>query len=153
MEKLKVNGFQVIGISVRTSNLNGQAKNDIGQLWNRFMSENLMEKIPNIVDESIFALYTDYEGDHTEPYTAVLGYKVSSLATVPEGMKGVKINDAEYTKLVAKGDLTEDAVVNEWLKVWNMDIDRTYATDFEVYGEKAQNPKNGEADIFVGVDI
>jgi len=30
-----------------------------------------------------------------------------------------------------------------------MDIERTYQSDFEMYGEKAIDPTNGEADIFI----
>ena len=45
MEKLEQ--FYLIGISVRTSNENGQAMTDIPALWNKFMSENWIEKIPN----------------------------------------------------------------------------------------------------------
>ena len=35
MQKVKIETFKVIGISVRTSNLNGQAQKDIGLLWQR----------------------------------------------------------------------------------------------------------------------
>jgi len=69
MKKLQINSFQIIGISVRTTNENGQAKKDIEKLWGEFMSENMLKKIPNVTDETIYAIYTDYEGDHTKPYT------------------------------------------------------------------------------------
>ena len=42
-------------------------------------------------------------------------------------------------------------VYNEWVKIWNSDLDRTFVADFEVYGEKAQDPTNAEVEIFVGV--
>jgi predicted transcriptional regulator YdeE len=32
-----------------------------------------------------------------------------------------------------------------------MDLDRSYTADFEIYGEKAQNPENAEVDIFIAV--
>lgn len=146
-----MNAFQIIGISVRTTNENGQAKKDIGGLWQKFMSENMQEKIPNIIDETIYAVYTDYEGDHTKPYTTILGYKVWSLDQIPEGMIGKEIEGATYTKFTAKGDLTNNAVIDEWGKIWNLDLDRTYTSDFEMYGEKAVDPTNGEADIFIAV--
>jgi predicted transcriptional regulator YdeE len=152
MEKLQMNAFQIIGISVRTSNEEGKAKTDIGGLWAKFMSENMLEKIPNITDQTIYAVYTDYEGDHTKPYTTILGYKVASLKEIPEGMVGKTIESSTYTKFTAKGDLTDNAVIDEWVKIWNINMDRTYKADFETYGEKAANPSDGEADIFISVN-
>lgn len=152
MEKLQMDSFQIIGISVRTSNEDGKAKKDIGELWAQFMSENIFEKIPNVKDETIYAVYTDYEGDHTKPYTTILGYKVSTLNEIPVGMVGKLIERSTYTKFTAKGDLTANAVIDQWLKIWNMNIDRTYKADFETYGEKAIDPTNGEADIFISIN-
>jgi predicted transcriptional regulator YdeE len=151
MQTVKVSEFLIIGISVRTTNENGQAKKDIGQLWGKFMSENMLDKIPNIKDETMYSVYTDYEGDHTKPYTTILGYKVNSLNEIPEGMAGKKMEATTYAKFTAKGDLTDNAVIDEWNKIWNTDLDRTYTADFEAYGEKAINPKNGEAEIYVAV--
>lgn len=34
--------FYIIGISVRTSNKNDQAQADIGELWGRFLNQNLI---------------------------------------------------------------------------------------------------------------
>ncbi len=151
MNTLRKEAFYVVGISIRTTNENGQAMQDIPKLWQKFMSENLMEKITNRLEDSTYAVYTDYESDHTKPYTMILGYKVSDIENVPFGFIGKKIEVANYQKFEAKGDLTKDAVVNEWMKIWNSDIDRVYSSDFEVYGEKAQDPTNGEAEIFIVV--
>ncbi|PCJ98234.1 MAG: AraC family transcriptional regulator [Flavobacteriaceae bacterium] len=152
MEKLQMNTFQIIGISVRTTNENGQAKKDIGALWGTFMSTNMLQKIPNVLDETIYAVYTDYEGDHSKPYTTILGYKVWSLDQIPEGMVGKEVAGAAYTKFTAKGDLTNNAVIDEWGKIWNSNLNRTYTADFEMYGEKAVDPTNGEADIYIAVE-
>ncbi|WP_103070446.1 GyrI-like domain-containing protein [Aquimarina sediminis] len=149
MEKLKMNSFEVVGISVRTSNQDGKAKKDIGELWGKFMSENMYEKIPNVTDQTIYAVYTDYEGDHTKPYTTILGYRVHNLEEIPEGMVGKKIESASYHKFIAKGDLTDNAVIDQWKKIWDMDMKRTYTSDFETYGEKAIDPTNGETEIYI----
>lgn len=153
MEKLQMNSFQVVGISVRTTNQDGKAKKDIGELWGKFMSENMYKKIPNVTDQTIYAVYTDYEGDHTKPYTTILGYRVHSIDKIPEGMVSKEIEAATYNKFIAKGDLTDTAVVEQWQKIWDMDtyIKRTYTSDFETYGEKAIDPTNGEAEIFIAI--
>ena len=39
MEVVQKNEFYVIGISVRTTNENQEAKEDIGKLWEQFMNK------------------------------------------------------------------------------------------------------------------
>lgn len=36
-------------------------------------------------------------------------------------------------------------------KIWEMNLDRLYTADFEVFGEKAQNPANAEIDFLISV--
>ena len=153
MESIKIKAFKVIGITVRTSNQDEQAAKDIGGLWNKFMSEGVLQKIPNKIDDTIYSIYTDYEGDHTKPYTTLLGCRVENLDEIPQGMEAKSFDNGNYAKFTAKGDLTADAVFNAWSEIWNMekDLNRLYTADFEVYGQKAQDPSNGEADIFVAV--
>lgn len=149
MKKVRVEEFSVIGISVKTTNKNGQSAKDIGELWKQFMTENIFDKIPNKIDTAIYSIYTDYEGDYTQPYTTILGCKVENIDLIPEGMVAKKISGGDYTKFVAKGDLTKGAVFTEWTKIWEMDLPRIYSADFEVYREKAQNPLDAEVDIFI----
>lgn len=143
--------FSVIGITVRTTNENGQAAQDIGALWNRFISENIAAKIPNKSSNDIYSVYTDYEKDHTRPYTTLLGCRVSSLENIPEGMTGKTIEEANYTLYVAKGNILQGIVYEEWVKIWNSDLERTFTADFEIYGDKARNPEDAEVEIFVAI--
>ena len=66
-------------------------------------------------------------------------------------MIGKEFEGGKYQKFTAKGDLTKGAVVQEWSKIWNSDLERTYTADFEVYGEKSQNPENAEVEIYVAI--
>lgn len=143
--------FKVIGISVRTTNENNQAAKDISVLWENLMNEDTLNRIPNKTDNTIYSIYTDYEKDHTKPYTTILGCKVENLDHIPEGMVGKSFDGGDYIKFTTKGDLAKDLVINEWLKIWEMDMDRAFTADFEVYGEKAQNPSDAEVDIFIAV--
>ena len=151
METVKKEAFKVIGIKVRTTNENGQAAKDIGELWGRFMSENVIENIPNKIDRSILSIYTNYESDHTKPYDTILGCRVSTLETIPEGMIGQEFGNSNYRKFTSSGNLAEGVVYRSWLKIWDENLDRIYTADFEVYGEKAQDRENAQVDIFVGV--
>ncbi len=151
MSHQKIQKFSVIGISVRTTNENGQAGQDIPALWNKFMTEGIAEQIPNKMDPSLYCIYTEYEKDHTKPYTTILGCKVENLDEIPDGMVGKTFEEATYAKHVAKGNIMEGMVFGKWTKIWNSDLDRTFIADFEIYGEKAQNLVDAEVDIFVGI--
>lgn len=143
--------FNVIGISIRTTNEDGQSGKDIPALWNKFMTEKIQGKIPNKVSGDIFCIYTDYEKDHTKPYTTILGCKVESLDNIPEDMVGKTIESADYEELIAKGNLSEGIVYNKWFEIWNSDLNRSFTADFEVYGNKTQNPENAEVDIYIAL--
>ncbi|MFS4473371.1 GyrI-like domain-containing protein [Chryseobacterium sp. T20] len=151
MKNVKIEPFKVIGIAVRTTNENGQAGKDIPVLWEKMINEDILNSIPNKIDNTIYSIYTDYEKDHTKPYTTVLGCKVENLDNIPEGMTGYSFDGGDYLKFSTKGDLSKGLVINEWLKIWNMDLGREFTADFEVYGEKAQNPSDAEVDIFIAV--
>lgn len=151
MQTVKIEPFKIIGISIRTTNENGQASKEIAELWGKFMSDNILTKIPNKVDNEIYSLYTDYESDHTKPYTVILGCKVENLDNIPNSMVGKSLDGGTYVKTTVKGDLMQGLVVNQWSKIFEMELDRTYDADFEIFGEKAQNPSDAEVDFYVGI--
>ncbi len=143
--------FQIIGISLRTTNENGQAGRDIPQLWQRFFAENILEKIPNKSGTTIYSVYTDYEKDYTRPYTVILGCRVTDSQTIPEGMVAKTIPEGNFAQFIAQGHPSSNPVFNEWVKIWNANLDRDYSADYEVYSEKAHNPENAEVDIFIAI--
>jgi predicted transcriptional regulator YdeE len=150
--KTKLETFYIVGLSVRTSNEDGQAAADIPALWERFMREGISSKITNKLSEDIYSLYTDYEKDHTKPYTTVLGCKVKDLDAVPEGLTGVKVPGKNFEVFTASGKLADGIVYREWTRIWSMPLDRAYSGDFEVYGAKAQNPEQAEVDIYIALN-
>lgn len=151
MNTRTIHEFYVIGISVRTTNENEQAMQDIPALWDRFMTEGIAAKIPHKTDDDVLCLYTDYESDQTRPYTTILGCRVSGLENTPGGMVGKTVTEGTYVKHTAQGNSKQGMVAEEWKKIWHSDVDRAFTTDFEVYGKKAQNPDNAEVDIFVAL--
>jgi predicted transcriptional regulator YdeE len=142
--------FHIIGIKMKTSNQS--AMQDISQIWNKFFSEDIKNKIPNKLSEDIFAVYTEYEGDYTKPYSYILGCSVSSLDSIPDGMVGMTIPSARYEIFIAKGKMP-DKVVETWQHIWQPEIDakRSYKTDFEIYGDKYGNLENSEVEICIGL--
>lgn len=151
MQTVKIAPFQIIGISVRTTNEKGQAASDIGSLWEKFMTTGISEKIPNKISEEVFSIYTNYESDHTKPYDTILGCKVSSLENIPEDMIGQSFKGGTFAKFISKGDATQGVVYQTWTEIWNTNLERLYTADFEIYGEKATDIKNAKVDIFVAV--
>ncbi|WP_114789405.1 GyrI-like domain-containing protein [Niabella yanshanensis] len=143
--------FHVIGISVRTTNESGQALQDIPALWARFIEEQIVAQIPGKINDDLYCIYTDYEKDHTRPYTTLLGCRVHNIDQIPEGMTGKTFSESHYTRFTAKGNLAQGIVYNEWVRIWNTSLDRAFTADFEVYGEKTTNPENAEVDIFVAL--
>lgn len=145
-------GFKIIGISVRTTNQNNQAQQNIGNLWGQFFSEKMMEKIPNKISSDIIAIYTDYKSDYTEEYTTMIGIPVSTLDIIPEGLMGREFQSENFKKYSAKGEMP-DAVVNTWVEIWQNDknLNRKYTYDFELYGEQSQNGENSEVEIYIAV--
>ena len=147
-----ISAFNIIGITLRTTNENEQAAKDIPELWGKFFSENIIEKIPNKIDGNIYCIYTDYEKDFTKPYSVVIGCKVENLSSIPDGMIGQSFEGGKYKKLTtAKGKLSE-VVIGKWMEIWNSDLQRSYTADFELYTEKSQNPEDAEVDIFIAVE-
>jgi predicted transcriptional regulator YdeE len=151
MDTQKIDGFSIIGIAVRTTNENNQSGKDIPALWDKFMAEGIIEKIPNKINSTLYCIYTDYESDYTKPYTTILGCKVANADNILEGMVDKTFDGGSYTKYSVKGNLMQGIVFNEWTKIWNSNIERAYTADFEVYGEKAQNPADAEVDIFIAI--
>ena len=152
MNHLKMEAFDIVGIAIKTTNTNNQAASDIPKLWEKFMGEGILEKIPNKVDNVVYSMYTDYEGDYTTPYTTIIGCKVKNIDQLPDGMEARHVQASDYQKFTVNGDLNQGIIINQWLKIWERsDLNRTYQADFEVYGEKAMNPANAEVDIFISI--
>lgn len=152
MQKVEVKPFKIIGIAVRTTNENGKAAQDIPALWNRFMKEGIPQRISNKVNDEVYSMYTDYEGDHTQPYTTIIGCQVSSIDTIPEGMVAHEVIGGSYVKTSATGDIMKGIVINKWNEIWASDINRAYTADYEVYGEKSRDMSNAEVEFYIAIN-
>jgi predicted transcriptional regulator YdeE len=147
-----INGFNIIGISIRTTNKNNQSAIDIGNLWGQFYADNLMDKIPNKVSSDIYSIYTDYKSDFTDEYSTIIGLRVSSLEIVPTGLIGRQFPSGTFQKFIAKGAMPQ-AVIDTWMDIWKRDkeLKRKYSYDFEVHGAKSQNGVESEVEIYIAI--
>jgi predicted transcriptional regulator YdeE len=151
-------GFSVIGIQLRT----GNAKEVTGggaipQQWDKFFKEGIADKIPNKVDSTIYAVYTNYASDHNGEYDFIIGMKVSSVSDVPPGMVAKRIPSARFAVITsAKGPVAQ-VVPQAWQHLWSLEDNkqlggvRAYKADFELYDQRSQNPQDSQVDLYVGL--
>ncbi len=141
----------VIGIACRTSNASEDGPQDIPKLWGRFYNKGIIHQIPNKVSNEVIALYCDYEGDHTQPYSVVIGCPVSSLDTIPTGMVGKTIPASSYAVFRAIGEYPA-SLIETWGNIWkHPDLHRTYTGDFELYGHKFASEAIKELEVYIAV--
>lgn len=153
MENITIQKFYIAGISVRTTNQNGQASEDIEALWERFWIEDIQNKIPHKISDEIYAVYTDYESDFKGFYTTIIGMSVDSLENVPEGFVGITIEADNYEKFVSKGKMPQ-AVVETWLEIWadqDLNSRRAYNADFTIHGKKYYDGDNAEVETYLSI--
>jgi predicted transcriptional regulator YdeE len=130
----------VIGIETRTTNRDemAPATAKIPALWGRFFQAGIRERIPNRKPEGFtIGAYTKYEGDHTGPYTLLVGPEVTSIESIPSGMTSLIIPAGEFLVFSAHGPMPK-ALIDTWTSIWNYFLDgakhkRLYTTDYEVH--------------------
>ena len=141
---------RVAGISVVTDNENGAEA--INGLWERFFEQQVGQALEDARENDfIYAIYSDYEGDHTQPYRFTLGHKLKEEVEALADFHVVDIEAGDYAMLAAAGDQPK-ALVEAWTSVWQSDLDRRYITDFEVYGPRFFEEGLHEVLICVGVN-
>ena len=148
----EVNSFTVVGISIMTDR--SKATQDINALWEAFFSQQIGQKITAKTDDFIYAVYSDYEGDYEKPYRYTIGYRVEDDRDVETAtdtqLNAVTIQDQSYAVMSATGK-QPDALIETWTAIWASDLERTYKTDFELYGERFFEDGVNEVLIHVGV--
>lgn len=148
--------FTMIGIDTRTTNadeMKGMGK--IPQLWQRFYSEGVIQRIPDVVRPGeIIAAYTDFESDDTGPYTLIIGAAVKTGTLPPAGMIVKEVAAARYLRIsTERGKLAEIGVA-AWIKIWQnqpLRSERAFLCDLEIYGAEATNPEDARFDIYLGL--
>lgn len=152
IEKTNLESINLIGIALpsKTTNENNQSMKDGGELWTRFEKEEIASKIPNKLSDEVIAVYYDYEGDHTQPFSYFIGCKVEEGTEIPDDLESLEIPADTYQKVTVKGEMP-NCIANAWREIWDSEIPRAYNADFEVYDERSQNWSDAEMDIYLSV--
>jgi predicted transcriptional regulator YdeE len=150
--------FSVVGVEVRTSNAKETTSDGIiGKQWQKFFEDDTLEKIPNKSGSNLYAVYSDYSGDHNGEYSFLIGARVEDGSTAPPGFVLKTIPSGKYAVVTTERGPVAKVVVAAWKQVWQMEEkhelggSRTYKADFEVYDQRATDPENSEVDLYIGV--
>ena len=125
--------------------------------WQKFFQDGIQQKIPDKVDGTIYAVYSDYASDRNGEYSFVIGTKVSPNAKAPEGMVLKKIPSGEYAVVTSDKGPVSKVVPAVWQKIYSLEDQhqmggpRAYRADFEVYDQRAADPQNAQVDVYVGL--
>lgn len=151
MDRHTVSEFKVVGIEARIANVGDSAGKEVEAIWGRFWGEDIRNKIPNSLNEDIYAIYTNYESDFKGAYTLIIGLAVESFDDIPDGFTSIEIKRDTYKKYISKGKMPE-AVLKTWFEIWgDTELKRAYRTDFTVHGEKYFDGDNAEVETFISI--
>lgn len=141
--------MSIIGMSLRTDNSEDGLKK-IKEHWQNFTLNKTLEKIPDRKSDDIYAVYTDYAGDHSMPYSLILGAGVSTNKTVPDGMVLIKVPSQKYAIFPVIGAMP-DALIQKWSEIHTIDLKRTYTTDFELYSKLPNSQQEYSISIHIAI--
>jgi predicted transcriptional regulator YdeE len=150
MSTVNIPPFKLIGLRLpqKTTNKGGQSTIDCGNLWQKFSLANVPEKIVEKLSDEVYAVYFQYEGDHTKPFSYFIGCKVKIDTNTPEELDSVVVPAGTYSKVAAKGKMP-DCVVKAWEKIWKTTKGRAYTFDFEIYDQRSRDWNDAEIDIYI----
>lgn len=136
----------VAGLRVRTSNNDPNMSRSIGELWQRFYQDGIYQSIPGKRNDKSIGLYTHYETDVNGAYDVMVCCEVESSAeiqkeTIPAG---------KYAKFIVRGHV-QQAVAEFWTKLWSMELDRKFTSDFEEY-QSGGDMENAEIHIYIALN-
>ncbi len=158
-ESVRLEKINLVGITTRTSNKDevNPVTAKIFPCIQRYDREQVAKKINHRKNPGVvFCVYTNYESDHTGPYTYFIGEEVTSEEDIPSGLETLTISSQEYAKFTTEPGPMPFVVINAWQKIWHMTAEnlgeRRYHADFEVYDQRAQNFQSAVVDIYIGLN-
>lgn len=149
-EVVTLEARMVAGIGTHTGNSAPDMKQKIGKVWMDFMMPGgAMERMPGKQGEQCYGLYHRYQWDDAS-YDVLAAWEIAPDTALPEGFEAVMIPAGKYAKFSFQGDVQADTG-KFWNVVWNTELPRAYAVDFEVYTVENGDEANAKIDIYVGL--
>ncbi|BDS15306.1 GyrI-like domain-containing protein [Aureispira anguillae] len=144
------NGFNVVGISTLTTFKNNEVDYTLKELWEAFGQEDISAVIPDIIDDKIYVIQSDFDKEKAGYFTLTIGYKTASLNTIYEGLNGVSVKPSKYAVV----EMTEQPVEQlgfVWEKIALSDLPATNLNNVEVYHYDFENKQTTKIDVWVAV--
>jgi len=148
---LRLEPWNLMGISIRTHNQVGKSIKDIGALWEKFMREDIFQKIPHKLGDSLYCLYTDYEDKDQGFYTTYLGARVSQQDIIPQGMKFIQIPALNY-RVYTSRNAQADSILETWNYIWSHPIPRSFEVDFDLYDQAISDNPYKQVNTYISVN-
>lgn len=152
-------GVNILGLSSVTNNM-AEMKPEtgkIGPLVQKFMSESVMADMSELtIGEICYCAYTNFESDHTGPYTYVIGKEAKE--NIGETVYNQFTLPAQkYVKFTTEQGPLPQIIISAWMQIWQMtEADfggkRTFNADFEIYDDRAMDRENAIVDIYIGIE-
>ena len=151
LDSLKYKAFHApeqtfIGVAETTTYEGDRYLQDIEALWGYFMENDISEAIPNIVDERVYLLYSDYDKAGNGTFKVTIGYRTSDLSYIYEGLEGITVPEMDFAVFESDGD-PEAFVARTWEEVAASDLPRANTVDLEVYRLDAKTYDITQAEV------
>lgn len=149
--------IKLVGIKIRTNNKAEleESSAKIGSMVYNYFQNGISNQISHKNNPEVtYIAYTDYESDHLGEYTCFIGTEVIDLSDITSGLSTHIIPDQNYIKFTTASGSLPDIVIDTWKEIWQMEElnnNRSYLSDFEVYDARAADPSNAVMNIYIGV--
>ena len=104
-------------------------------MWQRFYTDEINRQIHHRIADTALGIYTDYTSDEKGDYTVMTAYEVSEVSDDQDLLETKVIKGGKYAKFVIKDEQEQvfSKVAEAWQVIWQMDLPRLFAADFEAY--------------------
>ena len=139
----------VTGRKIRTRNDDPGMPLAIGNLWQSFYAEGTYKRIAGAKNANPLGLYTNYEDGAKGFYDLLVCVETDGSAAQPEDLVTREIPAGKYAKFIVIGD-TPQEVGAFWGKLWAMNLDRKFDSDYEEY-IVAQSGKTTALHVYISL--
>ena len=149
-EVVQLTEKQIAGLKIRTSNNDPQMVEKIGAIWQRFYGDGIEASLTGRENDKCIGLYSDYENGVAGDYDVMVGCEVEAGVSQPGQVETKTIAAGKYAKFIVQGDV-QQAVGDFWMKLWGIELDRKFGSDFEEY-QPGEDMANAEIHIYISLN-
>jgi predicted transcriptional regulator YdeE len=150
----------LVGLEIRTKNSDEfSANGKIPKLWEIFYQDSINEKIKDKISENIYAIYSNYQSDHTGEYDYFIGYEVQNTKTYMNDDKLIikEINPGRYSVVTTEKGSVQKVIPAAWEKILKMSPSelggkRLFRTDYEIYTPEMKDSNGTIFKIYLGIN-